>query len=93
MSEESGNKRAPEGSVYVCGACGKVSRWRYGFDSANGKNDASSGWDESCAMNSGLVPEAAFVEPYGWRYPQRVRRVPPLQKEVSSKVMRAKENR
>lgn len=82
MSEESGNKRAPEGSVYVCGACGKVSRWRYGFDSANGKNDASSGWDESCAMNSGLVPEAAIVEPSGWRYSQRVRRVPPLQRKT-----------
>jgi hypothetical protein len=26
-------------------------------------------------MNCGLVPETAIVEPSGWRYPQRVRRV------------------
>lgn len=44
-AEESGNERAPEGKVYVCCGCGKVSRWRYGFDE-KGKNDASSGWDE-----------------------------------------------
>lgn len=43
------NERAPEGQVFVCGACGKTARWRYGFDDKN-KNDpeASPGWDSSC---------------------------------------------
>src|SRR5208337_696548 len=27
-----GNQRAPDGHVYVCGACGRVSRWKHGFD-------------------------------------------------------------
>lgn len=71
MPEETGNERAPEGSVYVCGACGKVSHWRYGFDLA-GKNDATRGWDESCAMNCALVPESGIVKPSPWTYPQRV---------------------
>jgi hypothetical protein len=76
---ESGNKRAPEGEVYVCGACGNVSHWRYGFaddgTSRGGRNDASPGWDESCSMNCGLVPEGAITEPVGWTYPQAVKRV------------------
>ena len=67
-----GNKRAPEGHVYVCGACGKVSRWSYGFDLAN-KNDASPGWDVSCVLNCGLVAEANITAPEGWTYPGLVR--------------------
>jgi hypothetical protein len=73
MTEETGNKRAPEGSVYVCGACGKVSRWRYGVDDKN-RNDATPGWDESCAMHCVLVSEASIAEPTGWTYPARVRK-------------------
>jgi len=37
---------APEGQVFVCGACGKTSNDRYG--------DPSSGWDESCMLNAVL---------------------------------------
>jgi hypothetical protein len=73
MSEETGNKRAPDGHVYVCGACGKVSRWRYGFDD-NGRNDATPGWDESCMMDGVLVAVDSIVDPSDWRYPGRVRK-------------------
>jgi hypothetical protein len=73
-SEFHGNQRAPDGHVYVCGACGKVSRWRYGFDLA-GKNDATRGWDESCAMNCGLALESAIEAPAGWVYPARVEKL------------------
>jgi hypothetical protein len=73
-----GNKRAPDGHVYVCGACGKVSRWRYGFDLAE-KNDSSPGWDESCSMNCGLGTEADITEPKGWTYPQRVTAIKTLE--------------
>lgn len=36
---------APEGTIYVCGACGKTSMDIYGV---------AGGWDESCALNSVL---------------------------------------
>ena len=39
------NKIAPEGCVYVCQACGKMSNDRYGF------KPISMGWDESCMLN------------------------------------------
>lgn len=39
---------APEGQIYVCGACGKTSMTRYGFDSDE-KRVADRGWDTSCA--------------------------------------------
>lgn len=76
MTEEIGNKRAPAGHVYVCGACGKVSRWRYGFDDKN-RTDASMGWDESCMMNAALVPEDRIAEPASWNYPARVSGITP----------------
>jgi hypothetical protein len=37
---------APEGQIWVCGACGKTSKDRYG--------DRNSSWDESCALNAVL---------------------------------------
>jgi hypothetical protein len=42
------NHEAPEGQVYVCGACGRRSRDKYGF------KPIDAGWDESCAMNAVL---------------------------------------
>lgn len=45
------NHVAPDGQVYVCGACGKRSKDRYGDKAIN------RGWDESCMMNSVLVYE------------------------------------
>lgn len=38
------NEFAPKGSVFVCLACGKRSRDRYGERKIN------KGWDESCMM-------------------------------------------
>lgn len=40
---------APPGTIWVCGACGKTSKDRYG--------DRSSSWDESCVLNSVLCHE------------------------------------
>lgn len=37
---------APDGQVFVCGACGRVSKSLYG--------DGTSGWDESCMFNAVL---------------------------------------
>jgi hypothetical protein len=54
MSEQvNGTTRAPADQVWVCGACGKTSRTRYGFDDSN-KSVADRGWDESCMMNAVL---------------------------------------
>ena len=84
MNDDIGNKQAPAGQVYICGACGKVSHWKYGFDLL-GNNDASSGWDESCAMNCMLVPVLSIAEPKDWHYPARVRRVaPPSAEEMDT---------
>lgn len=45
------NEVAPEGQVFVCGACGKRSRDRYGFRSVD------RGYDESCMLNAVLCHE------------------------------------
>ena len=45
------NELAPDGKVYVCMACGKRSKDRYGL------NKISHGWDESCMMNCELHDE------------------------------------
>jgi transposase-like protein len=44
---------APAGKLWVCHACGKTSRDRYG--------DPYSRWDASCALNSGLHDETTLV--------------------------------
>jgi hypothetical protein len=48
-----GTEFAPEGTIYVCLACGKTSKTRYGFDEQN-KRTSMPGWDESCMMNCDL---------------------------------------
>ena len=58
---DDGTALAPEGSIWVCMACGKTSKSRYGFDADN-KNVAMMGWDESCMLNSRLIPEEKIVE-------------------------------
>ena len=42
------NVTAPEGQVFVCLACGKLSQDKYGFEKI------TQGWDESCMLNSRL---------------------------------------
>lgn len=51
-----GTELAPHGKVYVCQACGKRSRTRFGFDTE--KNRVSDhGWDESCMLNCELMTD------------------------------------
>lgn len=49
------NEIAAEGKVYVCGACGKRSRDRYGDQKID------RGWDESCAIHAVLCDESSLV--------------------------------
>lgn len=46
---------APEGHVFVCLACGKRSRDRYGNQPLN------RGWDVSCVLNSEMFPIERLV--------------------------------
>lgn len=53
---------APDGQIWVCGACGKTSKDRYG--------DPGKNWDEACMLNSVLChvePERIEGEPFKWR--------------------------
>lgn len=50
-----GNELAPAGQLWVCSACGKRSRDRYG-DAALDR-----GWDESCMLHAVLCDEATIV--------------------------------
>lgn len=43
------NKRAPEGQMWLCTACGRKSKDRYGDEALE------RGWDESCMLNAVLV--------------------------------------
>ena len=54
--DDDGTTLAPPMKVWVCGACGKLSCTRYGFDKA-GKRVCDPGWDESCMSNCVLVSE------------------------------------
>lgn len=56
------NRKAPSGTIYVCNACGKVAKWRWGVDDG-GKQDvyASDGWDDSCATHAILCDEKTLL--------------------------------
>ena len=55
MPTDNSDLIAPPGSLWVCHACGKTNRHRYGdFGSMRG-------WDSSCAMQSGLYSEDRLV--------------------------------
>jgi hypothetical protein len=56
-----GTALAPEGHIWVCLACGKTSKTRYGFDEKN-RTVSMRGWDASCVLNSRLIPEDKIVE-------------------------------
>lgn len=53
--EELTDNIAPEGKSWVCLACGKVSKDKYGGATA------SPGWDVSCMLNSDLFDEDQLV--------------------------------
>ncbi len=64
MTTLKGTDLAATGQVWVCGACGKTSRTRYGFIddgtgrgadyTPDGERVAAPGWDESCMLNAVL---------------------------------------
>ena len=58
---DDGTTLAPEGQIYVCMACGKTSKTKYGYDKQD-KDVAMYGWDVSCMLNSRLIPEKWVVE-------------------------------
>jgi hypothetical protein len=49
------NTVADQGLIFVCSACGKQSRDRYGDQAV------SRGWDESCVLNAVLCVENSLV--------------------------------
>lgn len=51
LEDHVADETAAPGYVFVCGACGKTSRTRYGLNETNG-------WDESCMLNAVLCAEA-----------------------------------
>jgi hypothetical protein len=51
--KQKGDNIAPDGYVWVCLACGKHVKDKYG--------ERGSGWDESCMLNSVLVPADRLV--------------------------------
>jgi hypothetical protein len=56
------NELAPAGQVWVCGACGKRSRTKYGFYDDGGQSSSIDyGWDESCMMNAVLCDEEDLI--------------------------------
>lgn len=57
MLADDGTTPAPAGQVWVCTACGKRSRTRYGFDDDNQDAFIDRGWDESCSMHAVLCYE------------------------------------
>lgn len=50
VAELPDDRRAPEGAIWICGACGKTSEDRFGM-----VGEHSAGWDESCMLNAVLV--------------------------------------
>jgi hypothetical protein len=49
-----GTTLALDGQVWICGACGKRSRTRYGFDESKQRTAIDRGWDESCMLHAVL---------------------------------------
>jgi hypothetical protein len=47
---------APDGMTWVCCACGKTAKDRYGIE-----GERSPGWDEGCMMNAFLAEEVTLV--------------------------------
>jgi hypothetical protein len=52
-----GTAYAPKGQIWVCTACGKRARTRYGIDDVGAHTNIDYGWDESCAMHATLCYE------------------------------------
>lgn len=50
-TDKNGNQVAAQGQVFVCGACGKQSKDKYG------EQMIGRGWDVSCMLNAVLCKE------------------------------------
>jgi len=75
--EEVGDRTAADDEVFVCLACGKTSRTKYGFDGT-----ADPGWDESCMLNCQKFKKDQVV--YQGR---KLRRILPFSKREYSVLM------
>ena len=62
MDKYPGTKPAPKGQIWVCAACGKRSKTRYGIDE-NNKDVADRGWDAACMLNAVLCYDSLIL-PY-----------------------------
>ena len=60
MGERMAARFAPDGAIWVCGACGKTHKDQYGIEGAG-----SPGWDESCMLHAILCHEGRHVSPGG----------------------------
>lgn len=65
MPETFDKQVAPDGQIWVCGACGKTNKTRWSF------SGGSHGWDESCMLNAVLVyddkPDGVSPFQHQWR--------------------------
>lgn len=77
-----GTTRTP-GHLWQCGACGKRSWTRYGFYADQSSAAIDREWDESCMLNSAMVPLTCwyYCEPLALDYDGRCTR------EVTHRVL------
>jgi len=71
---------APEGKVWVCLACGKTSRHKYGDE-----DRWATGWDVSCTLNCDLFDEKDLVR-------NEHGRVVSIKRPVKEEVRKARES-
>lgn len=64
------NQVAPKGKIYVCAACNRRSRDRYGYQKLD------DGWDESCMSNSVLCYEKPGPDGAYKAVPEHLKLVP-----------------
>jgi hypothetical protein len=80
---QAGTTICDESHIWVCTACGKTSRTKYGFDK-KGDNLCDHGWDASCMCNAVLVEKATCVFKKGRvvEFSQKVAVPPPAERVV-----------
>jgi hypothetical protein len=54
MTVAKGSELAPDGQIYVCAACGKRARSRFGFDAMGRPTRIDPGWAPSCMLHAVL---------------------------------------
>ena len=61
MTREKGTEPAPEGKIWLCLACGKLSHTRNGYYKNDESAAISPGWDEACMLKAILIDENKLV--------------------------------